>query len=116
VNSFPWQNPATDAIALYHADIGDGTRLLTHEAGHWFGLWHITEGECGIENDGIADTPRQSSFTNGCPNSKMECNNSCFFQNYMDYSNCRVAFTAGQAVRIREVFFRFRGHLLQIAL
>lgn len=111
VNSYPWRNRSTDAIALHYIDVGNSTRLLTHEAGHWLGLWHITEGECSTLNDGIEDTPKQKSFTNGCPFSKSECSNQCMFPNYMDYSNCRVAFTNGQAKRIREILLMHRPNV-----
>jgi Pregnancy-associated plasma protein-A len=112
VNSYPWQNMPTDAICLYYSDVGNSTRLLTHETGHWFGLWHIIEGGCGTVNDGIQDTPKQNSFTRGCPTTKAECGNDCMFPNYMDYSSCRVAFTKGQAQRIQEVILKFRPFLL----
>jgi Pregnancy-associated plasma protein-A len=112
VNSFPWRNPQTDAIGLYYEDIGMSTRLLTHEAGHWFGLWHIVEGACSDANDGIDDTPKQHSFTRGCPSTKSECSNNCLFMNYMDYSSCRVMFTIGQAQRMNEVIAAFRPALL----
>ncbi|HYF69961.1 MAG TPA: M43 family zinc metalloprotease [Ohtaekwangia sp.] len=111
VNSLPWQARSTDAIALYFGDIGDGTRLLSHEAGHWFGLWHIIEGGCGETNDGIEDTPRQKTFTNNCPTSKSECGNDCFTMNYMDYSDCRVAFSKGQVARMREIIQMHRWML-----
>jgi len=112
VNSYPWNNTATDAIGLYYYDVGNSTRLLTHETGHWFGLWHIIEGGCGTINDGIQDTPKQSSFTRGCPTTKSECGNDCMFPNYMDYSSCRVAFTKGQVQRVQEVILKFRPSLL----
>jgi len=113
VNAYPWQNTSSDAIGLYFADIGRSTRLLTHEAGHWFGLWHITEGKCSAQNDGINDTPKQATFTNGCPTTKSECDNDCMFKNYMDYSSCRIMFTKGQVKRMHEVALKFRPTLIK---
>lgn len=41
-----------------------------HETGHWLGLLHTFEGySCTGDGDGIADTPMQSTSTDGCPSS-----------------------------------------------
>lgn len=112
VNSEPWSSSSSDAIALHYEDIGESTRLLTHETGHWFGLWHIVENGCSNMNDGIGDTPKQKSFTNNCPTLKRECSNNCLIMNYMDYSRCRVTFTKGQVLRMQEVVYKFRTVVL----
>ena len=108
VNSFPWRNKKQDAIALNFDEVGHSTRLLTHETGHWFGLWHINEGKCGTENDEISDTPPQKRLTAGCPSGKKECGELSLIQNYMDYSSCRVMFTIGQVNRMRKSIQNFR--------
>lgn len=112
VNAWPWKNSGTDGIGLHYENVGKSSRLLTHETGHWLGLWHITEGGCSRENDEIEDTPKQKSFTNGCPTSKKECDNNNMFMNYMDYSDCRTMFTIGQCDLIRNVLQNYRPGLL----
>lgn len=112
VNAYPWRNYQTDAIGLSYNWVGSSTRVLTHETGHWLGLWHINEGGCSIENDGIDDTPKQKTLTGGCPKNKFECNNGCMFMNYMDYSSCRGMFTKGQTEMIRLVLAKYRPELI----
>lgn len=85
-------------------------RTLTHEVAHWLGLKHIWgDAQCG--DDGIADTPPQQSFNNGCPSSprKSACslnNNGDMFMNYMDFTDdgCMNMFSKGQAVKMRSMF------------
>lgn len=113
VNSYSWKNSLTDAIGLSYNWVGNSTRVLTHETGHWLGLWHIIEGGCSGENDGIKDTPRQITFTHGCPEKKFECNNACMFMNYMDYSNCRTMFTIGQIEQMRLIISKYRPGLIK---
>src|SRR6185436_4320999 len=36
----PWLSPEKDAVFISYAWVGQGYRLLTHEAGHWCGLFH----------------------------------------------------------------------------
>lgn len=113
VNSYPWKNSKTDAIGLSYNWVGNSTKVLTHETGHWLGLWHINEGDCSDHNDGIEDTPKQISFTDGCPTRKIECTNLCMFMNYMDYSDCRSMFTIGQTEMMRLIITKYRFELIK---
>ena len=81
-------------------------RTGTHEAGHYFGLYHTFEG-CS-NGDGIADTPDQSVDNGGTPSINYgtctsTANNSCgtqdFFFNFMDYvyDVSLYMFTSGQS-------------------
>lgn len=102
------------AIAPYNAG-----RTLTHEIGHFFGLYHpfesegicsgATEFNCISNGDRVCDTPSQLEPTFGCP---VSADNSCTDRpcdrpdpafNYMNYTDdvCMNAFTIGQADRMR---------------
>jgi len=92
-------------------DEGD---TLVHEVGHWLGLSHTFVGGCNsAANDGISDTPRQTSPTFGCPIGR----DTCPFQdgldpihNFMDYSDdcCMFEFTSEQILRMQaSLEYRF---------
>ena len=88
----------------------DRGRTLTHEIGHWLGLKHLWgDSDCG--DDGIADTPPQKSYHNGCPTfpqlSTCSTNsNGDMYMNYMDFTDdaCMNMFTRGQAGKMRSMF------------
>ncbi|HEY0041312.1 MAG TPA: M43 family zinc metalloprotease, partial [Flavisolibacter sp.] len=91
----------------FGAEAGLG-RTLTHEAGHFFGLRHIT-GDSNCGDDYCEDTPSQDALTSGCPGAGTL--NNCpisvpkMFENYMDYTNdaCVNTFTANQVARMQTV-------------
>ena len=85
-------------------------RTLTHEVGHWLGLKHLW-GDANCGDDGIADTPPQQNFNNGCPSfpHKSACSvndNGDMFMNFMDFTDdaCMYMFTKGQATAMRGIF------------
>ncbi|MES2513047.1 MAG: M43 family zinc metalloprotease [Bacteroidota bacterium] len=89
-------------------------RTLTHETGHWLGLWHIwgDDGTACSGSDYVTDTPNQADENYTCPTtagavSADACAGStgAMYQNYMDYSDdkCMVMFTAGQKARMQAV-------------
>lgn len=118
-----------DGVVVENAFMGSSpanTNVLTHELGHYLGLYHTFEGGCGNDNclldgDRVCDTPPdQSTVRINCDEVANSCNtdvntadsNNPFlidendmFRNYMDYSNlaCYAAFTADQADRM--IFF-----------
>ncbi len=91
------------------AGSGDGGRTLTHEIGHWLGLFHTFQGGCSGFGDGCDDTPPVlSTFTNSnCPSNGNSCNSDSpdridMWENYMDYSEgtCMAMFTNDQKTRV----------------
>lgn len=84
-------------------------RTATHEVGHWLGLKHIW-GDAYCGDDLIDDTPKQGTYTSGCPNTfRSSCNNGSLgdmYMNYMDFTNdaCMNLFSAGQKQRMLSMF------------
>ena len=90
-------------------------RTATHEIGHWLDLDHIWGGGCGSD-DGVSDTPDQSSNNFNCPtHPSPTCNNGGdMFMNYMDYVDdlCMYAYTKGQKARMISAINTYRPGLL----
>jgi Pregnancy-associated plasma protein-A/Secretion system C-terminal sorting domain len=84
-------------------------RTLTHELGHWLGLYHTWGDEfCG--DDYVDDTPTTNSAnqTRFCREKFSTCNGTRtrnLIENYMDYTpdSCMNMFTEGQKIRMRKV-------------
>lgn len=103
-----------DAVYLRYKWIGSHYHLLTHETGHWLGLWHVFEGGCD-DGDSVVDTPPQKQATDGtcdfCPPSVNDqtCTTSpSNYNNFMDYSGCRRMFTIQQCEKMRSSIKNFR--------
>jgi hypothetical protein len=85
-------------------------RTLTHEMGHYFGLFHtwgddggLCPGDVGGHDDGIADTPPEGNAHYGCSalpyyDNCSPSGNGVMIMNYMDYSDdkCMFMFTNDQ--------------------
>jgi Pregnancy-associated plasma protein-A len=109
-----------DGIVVHYGSLPGGFidnfdlgHTATHEAGHWFGLYHTFQNGCSTTGDQVEDTPRQRFPTSGCPEGKDTCPQPGLdpIHNYMDYSHdrCYSEFTAGQSARMTEQFVFFRG-------
>jgi len=108
----------SNRINLNYRDVGLNTHVLTHEMGHWLGLYHIWGklGSCNwfkalfsSKDDGIDDTPKQFkctdlSFSKACPPDKKLTykDHKILYNNFMDYSGCRCMFTLGQSTKMRN--------------
>ena len=104
IATFPWdyaKKRRIDGIRVHYDSLPGGNianynlgGTATHEAGHWFGLFHTFQGGCTQLNDQVDDTPAQASPTSGCPAGRDSCPTSGMdpIHNYMDYS-CRQAAT-----------------------
>ena len=80
-----------------------------HEVGHWLNLKHLWgDTDCG--DDLVDDTPKQSTYTVGCPSAiRISCGNGPngnMYMNYMDFTEdgCMNMFTYGQKARMRALF------------
>jgi len=112
--------PLNDGVVILYSTLPGSSsptfnlgRTLTHEAGHWAGLYHTFQGGCTGEGDMIADTAAEESAAYGCPAKRDTCpgGDDDPIHNFMDYTDdsCMTGFTKGQATRIKAQFRTFRG-------
>jgi Pregnancy-associated plasma protein-A/Secretion system C-terminal sorting domain len=114
--SMPGGDEKKDGLVISYAAFGTGTttgynlgKTAVHEIGHWLSLKHLWGDEyCG--DDGVNDTPKQASYTSGCPSVvRITCGNGPYgdmYMNFMDFTNdaCLNMFTQGQKARMRALF------------
>jgi len=115
------KEPEDDGVVVLHTTLpGVGPppynegRTLTHEVGHWGGLYHTFESGCSGKGDFIDDTPPQREANYGCPKAG---ESSCVegkqdpINNFMNYSDdkCLNQFTDGQRTRLRTQLRTFRN-------
>ncbi|KAF8073887.1 Metalloprotease [Lyophyllum atratum] len=121
--TFPWsyrtQSPIDGVVIRYSSLPGgsalqhNGGRTLTHEAGHWLGLYHTFQGGCTGVGDLVDDTPAVKVPNFGCPTQRDTCAGGGLdlISNFMDYTDdsCKTGFTIGQIERIQAATQIYRS-------
>jgi PKD repeat protein len=101
-------------------------RTLTHELGHYLGLYHPFQaypnyngngcqaGDCNNTGDQVCDTPPEKEDQYHCNKNTNSCSNDNpdlpdLLENHMCYSSCRVMFTQGQKERMHALVGNYRS-------
>ena len=122
-------SPLTDGVVIRHdytgsigtaAPFGGAGRTLTHEAGHWLGLFHTFQGGCagGFLGEGVDDTPPVAEANFNCSFSTNSCTSDSpdlpdQIENYMDYTGgtCQNMFSIGQVDVMNTVLGSSRSEI-----
>lgn len=124
---FPINNPIDGIVILYNAfgTVGNlksytnMNRTLTHEMGHYLGLYHTfhntssctAEADCNTGGDRVCDTPVTVQAAS-C--SSPACSGTQQVENYMDYTpqTCQDMFSEGQKLRMRTTLETQRASMI----
>lgn len=142
IATFPWwykDRPLEDGVIMLYGCLPGGNAapynvggVLSHETGHWVGLYHPFQGGCDPDlvngGDMILDTPPEESPAFGCPVGRDSCPSLPGIDpiaNFMDYSDesCKSVFSPGQATNannfvtlIRATNEEVRGSAIGVTL
>ena len=122
-SEFPFDTTLVeDGVVILNDSLPGGSAVpynegdtLTHEVGHWLGLFHTFENGCTSPGDSVADTPYQADGDNifSCDESLDTCPapGKDPVHNFMSYGDdpCLDRFSFGQSLRMALVWFAYRA-------
>ena len=117
------ENSFMHGVVVLYSSLPGGTAYpynegdsVTHEVGHYLGLYHTFENKCFLPGDEVDDTPYEESPASGCPLGRDSCPRDPGedpIHNFMDYSDdaCMEEFTVEQGTRMDAMVAAYKPTL-----